>query len=175
MAGRWIITEQQVQPLAIGSFSSTQYHPLGKVVRANYTGYASGSNNYGAGEFIYLKGVGSTVVGSLVTYDPLNGTTTLAPNTANLNNPLAVAMAASIASTYAWYQVTGVALIKKTAVAIAPGVAVYLSGTAGRIRGTVATGKQVVNARSVNAATVAAGTSTIAVLIQRPHAQGQII
>lgn len=175
MAGRWVISDTRVFPLAIGAFSSTQHHPLGTVVRAQYTGYASGSNNYGAGEFIYLKGVASTLVGSLVTFDPLNGSTTLAPNTANLNAPVAVAMAASVASTYGWYQIAGVAVIKKTGVPVSPGVVVYLSGTTGRVKSTAASGKQVVNAKSVNAATVAAGTSTVAVLLQRPHAQGQVI
>lgn len=130
----------------------------------------------GGGEFIFLRGVASTSVGSLVTYDPVNKTTTLAPNTANLAQPLAVAMAANTSTTgWAWYQIAGAAVIKKTAVKVNPNVAIFLSATAGRVMPTVASGKEVLNARSVNAATVASATSTINVLIERPFAQGQVI
>ena len=80
----------------------------------------------------------------------------------------------NVASQYGWYQIAGAAAIKKTAVAITPSVPVYISGTAGRVRGTAASGKQILGARTVNAATVAAGTSTITVLINRPHAQGAV-
>jgi len=175
MPGRWMINDHRSIAQKIGDISSIQQHPEGMVIRGQYTGFASGSANYGAGEFMYLKGVASTIVGSLVTYDPLNHTTTLAPNTANLNNPVAVAMGASVAGQWGWYQIGGVAVIKKTGVPVSPGVNVFLSGTAGRIKSTTATGKQIVNAKAVNAATVAAGTSTVPVLINRPHAQGQII
>ena len=175
MPGRWMINDHRSISQKLSDVSSTQMHPEGMIVRGQYTGFASGSNNYGSGEFMYLKGVASTIVGALVTFDPLNHTTTLAPNTANLNNPVAVAMGAAVASTWGWYQVGGVALVKKTGVPVSPGVAVFLSGTAGRIKSTTATGKQIVNARSVNAATIAAATSSVPVLINRPHAQGQII
>jgi len=158
--------ELGIQPIA--SFSSTLNHPLGYVVEAY-------DPTYGAGEFIYLPGVASTVVGSLVTYDPINKTTTLAPNTANLAQPLAVSMSANIlATTYGWYQIGGVAVIKKTAVKVSPNVALYLSGTTGRVMSTAASGKQVVNARSVNAATVASATSTINAILDRPFAQGAV-
>jgi hypothetical protein len=134
------------------------------------------ASGQGGGEFMYLPGVASTVVGSLVTYNPLKPSTTLAPNTANLAQPVAVAMAAVATSTsYGWYQISGVATIKKTAVKVNPAVQIFLSGTAGRVMPTVASGKQIQSAISVNAATVASATSTIQVLINRPFAQGQKI
>lgn len=153
-----------VQP--IGLNSTTQNETLGTIVDAE-------DPTFGFGEFIYLKGVASTVVGSLVTYDPVNATTTLCPNTANLAQPVAVAMSANVALQYGWYQISGVAVIKKTAVKVSPNVAVYISTTIGRIRGSAASGKQLLGARSVNAATVTTITSTVNVLINRPHAQGQ--
>lgn len=153
------------QPIA--ATQTTQAHPLGKTCKGL-------DPTYGEGEFIYLLGVASTVVGSLVSYNASTYQTTLVPNTANLNTPLAVAMAANVASQYGWYQITGLAVIKKTAVAVNPQVAVYLSGTAGRVKSSAASGKQVVNAKSANLATVASGTSTVTVLINRPHAQGQV-
>lgn len=56
------------------------------------------------GEWIYLKGVASTVEGSWVTYDELGITALLA---ANAKGPVAVAGAATVASTWGWYQIFG--------------------------------------------------------------------
>ena len=140
--------------------------PLGTIVRAE-------DPTYGLGEFVYLAGVSSTVVGSLVTYNQLTGATTLSPNTANLAQPVAVAMAANTSATaLSWYQIAGAAVIKKTAVKVNPNVVIYQSATTGRVMSTAASGKQVLGARTNNAATVASATSTITVLIDRPHLQG---
>ena len=56
-------------------------------------------------EYIMLKGVASTIVGSVVTYDEAGVTTLLA---ANAVGPLAVALAICDAATkFAWYGITG--------------------------------------------------------------------
>jgi len=56
-------------------------------------------------EFIYLKGVTSTVANDAVTYDELGVSTLLA---ANAIGPVAFAMAAVDASTkFGWYQIAG--------------------------------------------------------------------
>ena len=55
-------------------------------------------------EYIYLKGVGSTVVGSWVTFDEAGITALLA---ANAKGFVAVATAATVANTYGWYLVSG--------------------------------------------------------------------
>jgi len=158
-----------ITSVASAGLINTTGVPVGTVVRAK-------DPTYGEGEFIYLAGATSTVVGNLVTYNSLTGATTLTPNTANLAQPVAVAMAAvTTATSLGWYQIGGSAVIKKTAAAVAPAVAVWLTSTAGRVSSTIATGKQVLGARTVNAATVVAGTSTITVVIDRPHLQGQII
>ena len=127
---------------------------------------------YGEGEFIMLLGVASTVVGSLVTYNATTYQTTLSANTANQATPVAVAMAATTAGLFGWYQIGGLAVIKKTAVATNAQVAVYQSATVGRIMATAASGKQVLGARSANLATVASTVSTVIVSINRPHLQG---
>ena len=129
---------------------------------------------YGEGEFILLVGVASTVVGSLVTYNATTYQTTLSANTANQATPVAVAMAANTAGLFGWYQIGGLAVIKKTAVATNAQVAVYQSATAGRIMATAASGKQVLGARSANLATVASTVSTVIVSINRPHLQGAV-
>lgn len=168
----YLITSPQIgmQRIADTSTSATtgKQHPLGTIVRAK-------DPTYGEGEFIYLEGVASTVVGSTVVYDTVNGTTTLAPNTANMGRPIAIAMSANVANSYGWYQIAGAAVIKKSAVVFSPNVALFLSGTAGRVRASVASGKQVLNARTINAATVSAAVSTITVQINRPFTQGQVI
>jgi hypothetical protein len=162
------------QAIATTSTSSTvsglatgQNHPLGTVVRAK-------DPTLGEGEFIYLLGVANTVVGSLVTWNATTYQTTLSPNTANLGSPVAVAMSANVASSYGWYQIAGLATIKKTAVSVAAQVAIYQSATAGRVMATAASGKQILSARSANLATVTATTSTVVVLINAPHLQGRV-
>ncbi len=74
-----------------------QRHALGTIVR----GF---DPIYGFGEFIYLKGIGSTVEGAVVTFDEVGVTTALA---ANAQGPVAVALGATIANTYGWYQIGG--------------------------------------------------------------------
>lgn len=174
----WVPVEEQIGLQPITTTSTTRQHPIGKVIRAY-----DADGTYGMAEFIYLPGVANTLVGSLVTYNSLGfsyaagaetqqGSTTLAPNTANLAQPVAVAMSANVASQFGWYMIGGAAVIKKTAVKVNPGVAVYLSATAGRIMSTAASGKQLLGARSGNAATVLSATSTVIVIIDRPHVQG---
>lgn len=128
---------------------------------------------YGEGEFILLVGVASTVVGSLVTYNATTYQTTLSANTANQATPVAVAMSACTAGLFGWYQIGGLAVVKKTAVAVNAQVPVYQSATVGRVMPTAASGKQVLGARSANLATVASTVSTVIVSINRPHLQGQ--
>ena len=148
-----------LQPIAVTS--TVQNHPLGLIINAY-------DPTLGGAEFIYLKGVASTLVGSIVIYDPVNATTTLATNTAKQGNPAAVAMSANVASQFGWYQIAGAAVIKKTAVAVVPASKIAISGTAGRVLSGSTAGAAVFNAKTVNAATVASATSTITTLIQRP-------
>lgn len=145
--------------------STTQLHPLGTVICEN-------DPTYGEGEFIYLLGVASTVVGSLVSYNATTYQTALSANTVNLAGPVAVAMSANVATEYGWYQIGGLAVIKKTAVAVSPQVAIYQSATTGRVMATAASGKQLLGARAANLTSVTSTTSTVVVSINRPHKQG---
>ncbi|KKN56841.1 hypothetical protein LCGC14_0568230 [marine sediment metagenome] len=90
-----------------------------------------GTRAYGpAGEeFIYLQGVISTVLGSVVTYDEDHVTTLIV---ADAVGRVAVAMAAIVASSYGWYQIYG--KNENTGCdTIAADKACYIDGTAGRI------------------------------------------
>ena len=148
------------QPIA--NTDTAQKHVLGTVVKAN-------DPTYGEGEFIYLLGVSSTVVGSMVTYNTTTYQTTLTPTTGTTDGaPIAVAMSANVASSYGWYQISGNAVVKKTGVAVAPSSGLWLSGTAGRFYVTASAGKGIVGARTANLATVVTTTSTVVVTINRP-------
>ena len=148
--------------------STTAVHPLGFKIRAN-------NDTYGCGEFIYLLGVASTVVGNLVTWNALTCQTTLAPDTVNLGQQVAVAMSANVASQYGWYQIYGAAVIKKPAAKALPNNAVFMSTTAGRVSTTINTSTQILGARTANSATITTTTSTVVVSICYPFIQGQII
>ena len=133
---------------------------------------------YGVGEFIYLLGVAATVVGSVVTYDGASsGTptfqTALAPSTAGLDQPLAVAMSANVANQYGWYQISGSAVVATNGTLAAGPGPVYLAGS-GQVTSTQANGKQVLNARNETATGTPAANQAV-VKINRPFAQGQIV
>lgn len=129
---------------------------------------------YGEAEFILLAGVASTVVGSVVTYNTVSYTTALAPIGANKPQPIAVAMAANAsASTWGWYQISGVAVMRKTCtVSFAAGATIGIL-TAGLVAAS-GTGKEVQGALVAAVASATAGRTTVAVVINRPHMQGRI-
>jgi hypothetical protein len=139
--------------------------PLGTIVNAV-------DPTYGAGEFIFLKGVASTVVGSLVVYDQNLATTALAPATGG-NGPVAVAMSANVASQYGWYQIGGVAAVKAPNAMVAGADVFMLAATPGSVDDAVVAGEQVLNAKvSTTTGTPSAGLAIIQ--INRPFLQGQI-
>ena len=82
------ISDTLIGSQKIAENSATQKHPVGTIVRAE-------DPTYGEGEFIYLIGVASTIVGSLVTYDDgdtLVGQTALYTSVVGNPDPFAVAM-----------------------------------------------------------------------------------
>lgn len=127
---------------------------------------------YGQGEFILLKGVASTAVGSLVIYDPVTYATTLCPVTTNQARPVAVSMSANIlATTFGWYQVEGsTVVLKSVGTKLSGSVAVSVKST-GKIGGT-ATGTKILGARNVVTATSAATTAIL--ILDRPHLEGGV-
>lgn len=156
--------EAGIQPIA--TTSTTQQHKLGKVIRAV-------DPIFGGGEFIYLKGVASTVVGSLVTFDQYLGTTTLAPATGGVG-PVAVAMSANVANQYGWYQIEGSAAVSAPN-AMTPGAKVFmLAATPGSVDDAQVNGAQIIGA-VVSTTTGTPSTGLAVIQINRPHYQGQIV
>lgn len=153
-----------LQPIT--TTSTTKNHPLGTILRAVDTATTA----LGEGEFIYLQGIGSTVVGSAVVYNTASYITTLAPAGANKPQPVAFAMSANVASAYGWYQIGGNAIAAKTSgLALASNAAVGIL-TTGKIAAT-GTGKELQGALTVAKATT---PTTVTLIIDRPHYQGRI-
>lgn len=115
--------------------------PLGTIITAV-------DPTLGAGEFIYLGGVASTAVGSWVTYNADDFSTALLA--ANAIGPVAVAMAATVASTKGWYQIGGKAVGKALA-SFADNANVYATATAGSVDDAVVAGDRVKRAKGASA------------------------
>lgn len=159
----WNFTSPDIGLQAITAHSTTQQHPLGKIVKAQ-------DGTLGEAEFIYLKGIASTVVGSAVVYDTVNFLTRLAPVGTNKPEPVAFAMSACVASEFGWYQISGVVTAAKTSgLALASNAAVGVL-TIGKIAAT-GSGKELQGALTVAKATV---PTTVNLVINRPHMQGRI-
>ena len=159
------ITENSLGWQPIANTSTTQRHALGTIVRAE-------DPTFGEGEFIYLKGVVSTVVGSLVDYDTFLATTALSPATGGVG-PVAVAMSANVANQFGWYQIGGVAAVKAPN-AMTPGADVHmLAATPGSVDDAAVAGEQILNAK-VTTTTGTPSTGLALITISRPFHQGQI-
>lgn len=127
------------QPIAVTD--TVQNHKAGTIVRAE-------DPTYGAGEFIYLKGVASTAVGSWVTYSLDDGTTALLA--ANAIDPVAVAMSANVANQWGWYQISGKA-VAKALTGFLDNANVYATATAGSVDDAVVAGDRVKLAKGASA------------------------
>jgi hypothetical protein len=136
----------------INATSATQLHALGERVVCRDTA----STDYGFGEFIYLKGVASTVAGSVVLIKDDFSTSLSA---ARGKGAHAVACSANVANQYGWYQIKGKAMMAVgTCAANAP---VHL-GASGVGDTTVVAGDNILGARSVTAADTATAIVNLA-------------
>jgi len=115
--------------------------PLGTIITAF-------DPDYGSGEFIYLAGVASTLLGSVVVYNGDNFSTTLA--VANAIGPVAIAMGATVASTKGWYQISGKGVAKVLA-GFVDNANCYLTATAGSIDDAIVAGDYISNMKGASA------------------------
>jgi hypothetical protein len=134
-----------VDPIAgsqpIATTETTKKHTLGRIVKAN-------DPTYGSGEFIYLQGASSTAVGSWVTYNADDWSTTLLA--ANAIGPVAVAMSANVANQYGWYQISGKA-VGKALSGYVDNALVFATSTAGSVDDAVVDGDMVHLAKGASA------------------------
>lgn len=139
--------------------------PLGTIVRGH-------DPTFGEGEFIYLKGVASTVVGSIVEYDT-SFSTGLSTIAVEEPRPLAVAMSACVASEYGWYQISGLSVMAKASdVSFAAG-AIVGSGAGFAIVPVTALIMQ--GALVAVVASAAATTLSVRVMINRPLGTDKVV
>lgn len=140
-------------------------------------------------------------VGTLVTWDATYLITTL-PTTKNTGFPVAVAVSSAavgataqsltqgtvypitplydgsgLASqanqqTVAWYQLSGRAWTLKTAVQVTPGVAAYVSGTAGRFKVISSAGAQILGARAATGTTTSTQSLALVYYANRGQLEG---
>ena len=150
----------QIYNQNVDANSTTKNAPLGTIIQAKDVA----STAYGSGEFVYLKGVASTALGSWVTYNAGDNSTTLLA--ANAIGPVAIAMSASVASEYGWYQISGLA-VGKALSGYADNGLVYATATAGSIDDAVVAGDRVKLA--LGASAVGTPSTGLALFeIQRP-------
>ncbi len=138
----------------------TDKTPLGTIVTAV-------DATLGSGEFIYLKGIDSTVVGSIVNYDDAFLTALDSSAVGGPSRPLAVAMSACVTGEKGWYQISGLAVATKSAaVSFADGAGL---GAASGLAVAVATGAAIQGAVVRTVASAKSGVTTVAIAINRPH------
>jgi len=141
------IISNRVIAQPITEISTTALVALGTRVRALDTD----TSNYGEGGFIYLKGVASTVVGSVVTILEDDFSTTLLA--ANDIGQVAFAMSANVAGSFGWYQVDGKA-IGKVAAGFLDNANVYATATAGTVDDAIVAGDRVKRCKGASAINV---------------------
>ncbi len=121
--------------------STTKEHELGLQCQAD-------DSTYGSGCFVYLQGLAATAVGTWVTYNRDDHSTTLLA--ANAIGPVAIAMAATVAGEYGWYQIIGKGIGKALA-AFLDNANVYATATAGSIDDAIVAGDRIKNATGASA------------------------
>ena len=144
--GTWQSTESYVVPQAIGETSTVQLNPLGLVIQARDI---KSLTQYGNATFIYLKGVSSTIVGSVVTYDNNSQTALIVGDAVG---PVAVAMSINVAGpNYGWYQRSGIAYMASETTVVADEL-LFIGATAGKVDDAVVAGDAILTATSLTAA-----------------------
>lgn len=134
------------------------------------------------GEFIYLKIPTSTAITAGLLYQWANNyAVAVLPVLATSKNTghQVAAATATLASdstnvNYGWFQISGLATVLKTAVAVSPDSLVYASATSGRVKVLTSAGGQITGMRSANVASVTSTTSTVTCYLNRPAMQGQV-
>jgi hypothetical protein len=133
--------------------------PLGTIIQAT-------SPTWGEGEFIYLRGIGSTVAGSIVNYDD-SFLTALDTTGLATPRPVAIAMGACVADRYGWYQIAGNAsAVKANTTSFAKGAALA-AGSGLAI--AVASGLIINGALVAVVASAKSNVTSVRVMVNRPH------
>lgn len=136
----WRVRDEYIGAPVITDTDTVQKIALGSILHAY-------DPVYGDGEFIYLKGVASTVVGSAVVYNPDDFSTTLTVLASV--GAVAVAMSINVAGQYGWYQIQGKGIVK--AATVVDDGNVYVTATAGVLDDGVVANTRVQGAKFASA------------------------
>lgn len=150
-----VITSHIVNGLP-GDIHTTQQNPLGMIVSG------IDANGYFA-EWIYLKGVASTALGTWVTYDEAAVTIRAV---ANAQGGVAIAPAALVAATFGWFQITG-SVSALCLASFADNGKVYLTATDGSVDDADVAGDVVIGAIGRSARDTTTGLATFQIM--RPY------
>lgn len=151
------------QPIAQNS--PVQNHPLGTIVQAY-------DPVYGGGEFIYLKGVANTALGSWVNFWTDDGSTALLAT--SITAPVAVAMAPTVADEFGWYQITGKA-VGKAGAGFADNALVWvMAATPGSVDDSDVAGDRVHGATGASAVDTPS-TGLAEFEIHRPYTNDEVV
>ena len=156
-AGKWSCISEIGLNQQIDDHSTTQAYPIGHKVLCRDVG----TTDYGEAEFVYLGGVASVATGNFCVRDGNAVKRALARDV----GPGCVAMAATVASEYGWFQVTGNAVMTGTA-ADTDNSQMFLTATAGVPSVTAVTGDTIIGCRS---AAAVADEATILVVLNHPR------
>jgi hypothetical protein len=130
----------------------------------------------GEGEFIFLPGVASTVLGNAVEYTLTPGAEATIRHTnatgSNSGRAIAFATAATVAGTWGWYQIAGCAIATVAAGFVNNGV-LFGTATAGVLDDAADAGDQILNALGASAVGTPAANQAY-VTCRYPFVQGQI-
>ena len=129
----WHVRDEYIGAPVITDTDTVAKVPLGTRLHAY-------DPTYGDGEFIYLKGVASTVAGSWVTFLQDDNSTVLLA--ANAIGPVAIAMSANVTNQYGWYQIYGKA-VGLALTGYLDNALVYATATAGSVDDAVVAGDRV--------------------------------
>lgn len=133
---------------------TTQQNPVGMI--------ATGNDGY---QYIYLKGVASTVAGDFVSFEETTFTT--ARLTSTSKGGVAIATAAVVANNWGWYGYVGTFTSNCLSATLSNAV-IYATGTAGSAEDVLAVGAQIVGAVSRGAPVTSTGGGSQTVTINRP-------
>ncbi len=163
----WISVTPQMGLSYPGVVDSTKLTAVGTISRFR-------NETLGEGEFIYLSGAANVDAGDVCSYEIVYNssvaTSTVVPwaGTANMPVSLAVATAATVASTWGWYQIGGSAIANSNG-SVSDGDDLFWQA-AGVVSATTIAGKQMVNAIAASANGVP-GTNQVIVTMDRPSSQ----
>jgi hypothetical protein len=148
------------QPIA--ERSAIKRHDTGTIVPCK-------DPDYGAGEFIYMKGVASCAIRNWVTLNHDDGSVTRL--VADQIGAVGVAMATLTASYWGWFQIAGKA-IGSCLTSFADNGRVYITGTAGSVDDASVAGNYVWNA--LGASTTVASSNVADFELNRPYVADRV-